>query len=195
MRTIVRVVVAAGVVFGVLGSGTAEAKDLTGRFGAGFENTLVAGLSPFSASDSSVAVRYYVNQQVLINGQLGFSTFDPDADGADSESNFGVGVGGGFVFVDEPNLNVFGLVGLAFGSVAGTDPATGETEGKSALGLRTGLGMEFFFVGLPNLGFTTAFGLSYESIADVGNRIQIGGGDFSTFGIRYYFGGPATSGG
>lgn len=193
MRTIVRGVAAAAVVFGVFGSGTAEAKDLTGRLGAGYENTLVAGFSPFSASSSSVAVRYYVNQQVMINGQLGFSSFDPDAEGADSESNFGIGIGGGFVFVDEPNMNVFGLGQLQFGSVAGQDPTTGESESKTALGLRLGLGMEFFFVGLPNLGFTTAFGLSYESVADAGSSIAIGGGDFATFGIRYYFGGPTTS--
>ena len=192
MRTFVKVVAVGAVVgaFGV-GMGEAEAKDLTGRFGIGYENTLVGGPG---TSLSGVSARYYATPQFFVGGQLGYLMRDPDAEGADSESNFGLGVNGGYVFIDEPNLNLYGGVGLAFGSVAVTGAGPGgapETEGKSALGLNAGLGMEFFFVGLPNLGFTAAVGLSYASVDDVGSEMAIGGGEFSMFGIRYYFGGPS----
>jgi len=136
-----------------------------------------------------VAARYYVNQQLLLNAQFGVLMIDPDQNGADSQNSFGLGVGGGYVFIDEPNLNIYGGAGLAFGQVPGPDD-NGGTEGKTAIGLNTGIGMEFFFVGLPNLGFTAQYGLSYASVSDVGSTIAIGGSDFATFGIRYYFGGP-----
>lgn len=192
MRTIARGVAAMGVVLGAWAlECSAEAKELTGRFGVGYENTLVgAGGSGLSG----VALRYYATPQLLLNAQLGVLMIDPDAKGADSQNSFGLGVGGGYIFIDEPNLNIFGGAGLAFGQVPGdkVDNAGNVTgsEGKTAIGLNTGVGMEFFFVGLPNLGFTATYGLSYTSVSDVGSTIAIGGGDFATFGIRYYFGGP-----
>lgn len=163
----------------------AEAKELTGRFGVGYENTLIGGQGDLSG----VAFRYYATPQLLINGQFGVLMFDPDQEGADSQNSFGLGLGGGYVFIDEPNLNVFGGAGLVFGQVPGADEE-GGVEGKTAIGMNAGVGMEFFLVGLPNLGFTANYGLSLASVSDVGTTIGIGGGDFATFGIRYYFGGP-----
>lgn len=185
MRSFVR---GAAVGFLVMGlAGVAEAKNLTGRVGVGYEDTLVAGPG---ANLSGISARFYPTQQLFVGGVLGFSSIDPDADGADTQTSFGLGVSTGYVFVDEPNLNLYGGAGLSFGSVSVSDPATGDTEGKTALGLNVGVGMEFFFVGLPNLGFTAAYGLTYASVDDLGSSIALGGGEFATYGIRYYFGGP-----
>lgn len=189
MRMVARVVAAMAVVVGaVVFEGSAEAKDLTGRVGVGYENTLVGGAG--GAGLSGIAGRYYATPQLLLNAQFGLLMIDPDANGADSQNSFGLGVGGGYVFIDEPNLNLFAGAGLSFGQVPGSDPTTGESEGKTAIGLNAGVGMEFFLVGLPNLGLTASYGLSYANVSDVASTIAIGGGDYATFGIRYYFGGP-----
>lgn len=189
MRTSARGVAALAVLLGALVlEGSAEAKDLTGRVGVGYENSLVGGGAGVGLS--GVAARYYATPQLLLNAQFGVLMIDPDASGADSQNSFGLGVGGGYVFIDEPNLNLYGGAGLAFGQVPGPNDNGTGTEGKTAIGLNAGVGMEFFFVGLPNLGFTAQYGLTYASVSDVASTIAIGGGDFATFGIRYYFGGP-----
>jgi hypothetical protein len=183
MRSIVR---SAAVLFVVMGiAGVAEAKDLTGRVGVGYEDTLVAGPGE---SLSGISARFYPTQQLFVGGVLGFQSVDPDAEGADTQTSFGLGANAGYVFVDEPNLNLYGGAGLSFGSVSVTEGA--DTEGKTALGLNVGVGMEFFFVGLPNLGFTAFYGMSYASVDDLGSSLSLGGDDFGTYGIRYYFGGP-----
>ena len=184
------VVAAIAAAFAASWSGVASAKDLTGRLGVGYESTLP---SSGGAGLNGVSARFWVNNQLFVGGQLGVLIVDPDVPGADTQTNFGLGANAGFAFIDEPNLNVYGGGGLAFGSVSGTN-AAGESEGKTAIGLNVGVGAEFFFVGLPNLGFTTFYGLSYTSVEDVASVIQIGGGEFATFGIRYYFGGPTGPG-
>lgn len=183
MRSIVRSAVVVGLLFGA----AAEAKELTGRVGVGYENTLVGGPG---VSLSGISARFYPTQTLFVGGILGFQSLDPDADDADTQTSFGLGVNAGYVFIDEPNLNFYGGAGLSFGSVSVVDPADGDTEGKTSIGLNVGAGMEFFFVGLPNLGFCAAYGLEYGSVEDLGSSISIGGGDFGQFGIRYYFGGP-----
>lgn len=183
MRSIVRSAVVVGVMLGA--AGVAEAKDLTGRVGVGYENTLIGGPG---SSLSGVSARFYPTSTLFVGGVLGFQSISPDE--GDTQTSFGLGVNTGYVFIDEPNLNFYGGAGLSFGSVSAVDPGSGDTEGKTALGLNVGAGMEFFFVGLPNLGFCAAYGLEYGSVDDLGSSMSIGGGDFGQFGIRYYFGGP-----
>ena len=164
-------------------SSEAEAKDLSGRVGVGYTNTL-------PATGSAISARYWVNPQLGIEGNLGMLLIDPDE--GDSQNNFGIGVGVLYAFIDEPNLNVYGTGGLSFGSVSVATP-TGS-EGKTAIGFGAGIGTEWFFVGTPNLGFTTQFGLTFTSVQDSANTIALGGGEFAQFGVRYYFGGPKGPG-
>jgi hypothetical protein len=165
----------------------ASAKDLTDRVGVGYSAT-------FSGSPdalSSVSARYWVSQEIGVEGDLGLLINSPK--GGSSSTNFGIGATGLYSFIDEPNLKLFGEGGLAFGSVGVTTvSATGvaSTTGETAVGLNAGMGIEFFLVGLPNLGWTTELGLNYTTVSKVGSALSLGGGDFATFGIRYYFGGP-----
>ena len=181
-----RGVVVVAAVVAALWSASAEAKDLQGRAGLGYENTLVLGEA--GERGSSIAVRFWAKKNLFIGGQLGFTSFDPAEDDVDSESSFGVGVSGGYAVIQEEQANVYVGGGLQFGSVPVDDPATGEHETKTMTGLNFGLGTEFFLTGLPSLGFTTAFGLRYVNVGDVGTSIEIGGDEFAVFGIRWYFG-------
>jgi hypothetical protein len=165
----------------LLVSGSAGAKDLSGRVGVGYQNTL-------PGTGSAISARYWVNQNVGIQGDLGLLFSDPKT--GDSSNNFGLGVAGMYAFVNEPNLHLYGTGGLSFGSVAVPGP-TGVDD-KTAIGLDLGIGTEFFLSGLPNLGLTTEFGLQYVTVSDVGNTLSLGGADFATLGIRYYFGGPTS---
>ena len=179
--------VAVSVVIGASAS-PASAKDLTGRFGIGYSTTLPG--SPGGGALSAISSRYWVNEQIGIEANLGVLLISPK--GGDSSTNFGLGLGGLYSFIDEPNMHVYGDAGLSFGSVAvtTTTPTATATDSKTAIGVTAGLGMEFFLVGLPNLGFATQVGLSYTSVEDSGSIISVGGADYAQFGIRYYFGGP-----
>lgn len=183
MRTLA---VAASVVGSVVAlAPRAEAKDLAGRVGVGYVNNL-------PATGGAISTRFWVNESVGIQGDIGFLLVDPDQ--GDSQNNFALGLGGQYAFIHEPNLHVYGTGGLAFGSIAVTNPGTGETDSETAIGINLGVGTEWFFVGTPNLGFTTQFGLSFVSVSDFANTIELSGGEFAQFGIRYYFGGPKGPG-
>ncbi|HVO30298.1 MAG TPA: outer membrane beta-barrel protein [bacterium] len=185
-RWIGAVVVAAGI---ALSAGTASAKDLTGRVGVGYTTT--APGSSFAPGFSGLSARYWVNEQIGLEGNLGVLLISPK--GGDASNNFALGLNGYYSFINEPNLKLYGDAGLTFGSLGLTVPngATGTTtKSETLLGFQAGMGMEFFFVGMPNLGFTTQVGLNYTSVSDFGSEISVGGGDFATFGVRYYFGGP-----
>lgn len=183
------VAIGASLLLGVVSlSSQAEAKDLTGRAGVGYTNTI-------PGTGSAISARYWVNPQFGIEGNLGMLLVDPDE--GDSQNNFGIGLGVLYAFIAEPNLNVYGTGGLSFGSVSAPAPTTGNpgaTEGKTAIGFGAGMGTEWFFVGTPNLGFTTQFGLTFTSVQDSANTISLGGGEFAQFGVRYYFGGPKGPG-
>lgn len=187
MRTWVGIVAVAGL---LAVSSSASAKDLTGRVGVGYTTTVPS--TSFVPGFSGVSARYWVNDQFGVEGNLGFLMVSPK--GGDSTNNFALNANGYYSFVNEPNLKLYGDAGLTFGSIGFTvvDPVTGATssDNKSLLGFQAGLGMEFFFVGLPNLGFSSQVGLNYLSITDVGSIVSLGGGDYATFGVRYYFGGP-----
>ena len=172
----------------LLSPGAADAKDLSGRVGIGYVNNL-------PATGGAISARYWLNDAIGIQGDLGISFVDPDQ--GDSENNFGIGLGGQYAFVHEPNLHVYGAAGLSFGSVAVTGVGPGgapASDSETAIGVTLGMGTEWFFVGTPNLGFTTQFGLTFVSISDVANTITLSGGEFAQFGIRYYFGGPKGPG-
>ncbi len=172
--------------FAVFAPRDAEAKDLAGRVGVGY-------ISNLPATGGAISTRYWLNDAIGIQGDIGFVLLDPDQ--GDSQNNFGIGLGGQYAFIHEPNLHVYGAAGLSFGSVTVPNAAGTGTDSETAIGVNLGMGTEWFFVGTPNLGFTTQFGLTFVSISDIANTIELSGGEFAQFGIRYYFGGPKGPGG
>lgn len=170
----------------------ASAKDLSGRFGLGYTTTLPGTGALGPSSLNALSGRFWVNKQIGLEANLGYTSFSPK--GGSNESGLGIGVGGMFAFVDETNMHVYGDVGLSFGqaAVVSTGPTGGVNE-ESAFGITAGLGSEFFFADLPNLGFTTGVGLSYSSVSNFGSTVSLGGADYATLGIRYYFGGAGAN--
>ena len=153
---------------------TAQAKDLTDRWGAGFTQ----GLATSEPGHTSLAVRYWLDSQLAIEGQSGFSYTKRDQ-GSDSRS---FSLGGRFLIkvVEEENLHAYGGAGISLLS----EKQGGNSD--SGVGAEVFGGVEFFFQGLPHLGFSTELGLVLEEMGDR-TAFRTDGGAFAKLGIRYYF--------
>ena len=148
----------------------AQAKDLADRWGIGFTQ----GLATTDPGHTSLSVRYWIDSQLAVEGQAGFSVSDRDNE--PDERSFSVG--GRFLIkvVEEENLHAYGGAGISF--------LNEKEDGNSdqGVGADAFAGVEFFFQGLPHLGLSTEFGLVVE---ELGDRTDFGG--FASLGIRYYF--------
>lgn len=121
----------------------AAAKDLRGRYAAGFNNQFghISAISGRYAFPTSSPV---VNVQV--EGNFGLST-SPLEDGK-------VFTGGRVLYgtIAEDNMNIF---------VAGGVGAL-MADGESTVRIQPGMGADFFLFGLENLGFTVEWGLNLD---------------------------------
>jgi hypothetical protein len=122
----------------------AHAKDLSGKFGIGFNNQLGGG--------PALAVRYGIPTgddsplNLVVEGHTGFSAYGGTAQAF---------VAGGrllFSTVVEDNMNFY--VGAGAGYVM--------QDGQEVVRLQPLASVDFFLFGLDNLGFTTAFGLDLD---------------------------------
>ena len=114
--------------------GLAEAKDLRGRLGLGYNNQF----SEFPA----LSARYYLPAadplyQLSLDVQAGFQSGDPS-----SQTFFGGRLG--YAMVVEDNMNLFVAAGVAVES---------QSDNLN-LRIHPSMGSEFFLFGLDNLGFT-----------------------------------------
>jgi len=150
-----------------------HAKDLSGQWGAGFSKAL----GPEGSGVSSLAVRYWVDRQLALEGLGGFRVVDRNT----GDERFFT-LGGRFLIkaVEEENLHVYGGAGLAwlYRKEGG--------DGNAGVGAEAFAGVEYFFQGLPHLGFSAEAGLSLQ---DVGDETAFGtwGESFVNLGLRYYF--------
>jgi hypothetical protein len=122
----------------------AHAKDLSGKFGIGFNNQLGGG--------PALAVRYGIPTgddsplNLVVEGHTGFSAYEGTAQAF---------VAGGrlmFSTVVEDNMNFY--VGAGAGYVM--------QDGQQVVRFQPLASVDFFLFGLDNLGFTTAFGLDLD---------------------------------
>lgn len=145
---------------------TAEAKDLRGRVGVGFEQQL-SGMGALSAKYSFPTSKPQLNAQ----GQLIVGT---DLDPSAANSAF-VGVRGLYGVAAEDNMNFQLGVGAGYLNNAGTP----------TFRLEPVMGAEFFLFGLENLGFTLQWGVQMDfSSAGVGLQ-TLGSG--ASLGAHYWF--------
>lgn len=151
----------------------AQAKDLNGRVGLGF-NQQFTGTSGVPGL-TEVSLRYGIpSGQPTLNVQL-------ELDGGVDYTSAGLGAAGGFRFlfgtVTEDNMNLY--VGAGVGYVySATDPEA------SAVRIQPGVEAQFFLFGLENLGFTAGVGLN----VDVGNATRITTvGGAPMVGMHYWF--------
>ena len=153
---------------------TAQAKDLADRWGIGFTQ----GLASTDPGHTSLSVRYWLDNQLALEGKTGFSYAKRD-NGPDERS---FSVGGRFLIkvVEEENLHAYGGAGVSL--------LTEKHDGNSDQGVGAEVfgGIEFFFQGLPHLGFSTELGLVLEEMGDR-TDFRTDGGSFVNLGIRYYF--------
>lgn len=146
----------------------AEARDLRGRLGVGFNNNF--------SSLTSISVKYGIptNKETVnlqVQAMVGFAFLK------DQDDRF---FAGGRVLVPilaEDNLNLYVPVGAGY---------VRFHDDKSGLRASAGVGVEFFLFGLENLGLSAEFGLTL----DVGSQfvdLQTTGGTQAAVGVHYYF--------
>jgi hypothetical protein len=146
--------------------GTAHAKDLSGKFGLGFNNQLGGG--------PALAVRYGIPTgddtpfNLIVEGHSGFSAYDGTA-GAFS-------AGGRLLFstVVEDNMNFY--VGAGAGYVM--------QDGVEVVRLQPLASIDLFLFGLDNLGLTTAFGFDIDV---GGDTTGIATTTAALAGVTYWF--------
>ncbi len=159
----------------------------SGNFGIGYSkvtiDTIVTGANNLSASFDEIAGRYWFDDKIAIDAQLGFGS-------GDATSRFLIGgkVIGNVVSLN--NLNVYLFGGLSFGSVTIKNVGMGGADQDASLFLISGgVGAEYYV--LPCLSVLTEMGIRYWSIKpDGGNSMN----DFGLYadwlpqaGVRYYF--------
>ncbi len=154
----------------------AMAKDLSQRIGAGFNSQI--GLSQHL---DAASVRYWINKNVGIQGDLAFMNFSPN-NGA-SQTSFGIGGKFLYNFIEETNMNLYAGAGVYFFSQPPYNN-TDSTEGGFSVSALSGI--EFFLQGLPNLGFNLELDLGVRYLNGDGTAVGISA-DSINAGFHYYF--------
>ncbi len=146
--------------------GSAQAKDLSGRVGVGFNHNF--------GDRSTISIRYALPLgdpavQVQVEGFGGLAL---------NNANAGWFIAGGRALgavVVEDNLNLYLAAGAGY--------MTDGTQNTSALRLQPAMGVEFFLFGLENLGFMTEWGVNVDlgSVTGVSTAANAGVGVHSWF--------------
>lgn len=127
---------AAALVAAVLAAGPAQARDMTGRFGVGYDQSL-GGITGISG-------RYQAARNFGIQAIFGFDTFSAETGAGDvSETTIELGLRGtiGLAFTETTNLGViFGVDILNQSAEAG-----GVDSSSTDVALEAGMSVEYFF--------------------------------------------------
>ncbi len=155
-----------------------------GQFAIGYSKTTVgvggnarnAGIGDLDLDQ--VAARYWINDTIGVEAQLGFSSGD-----INSSVLFGAKVLGKIIQVNK--LDIYCMAGIAFGSY---DPKINGVNSLTLFRIQGGVGAEYYI--LPCLSILTEMGLRYDSASANGNSNN----QFSLFadwlpqaGVRFYF--------
>lgn len=146
--------------------GSAQAKDLSGRVGVGFNHNF--------GDHSAISVRYALPLgdpalQVQVEGFGGLAL---------NNGNTGWFIAGGRALgavVVEDNMNLYLAAGAGY--------MTDGTQNTSALRLQPSMGAEFFLFGLENLGFMTEWGVN----VDLGSVTGVSTAANAGVGVHYWF--------
>ena len=146
-------------------SASAHAKDLRGRFGAGF-NQQFGHVSAFSVRYALPTTSHAVNIQ--LEGNFGLDT----ATETEGRSVFS---GGRLLygFVAEDNMTLFAAGGIGILT---------ESEANTVR-IQPAMGADFFLFGLDNLGFTVEWGLNLDTGGSPGLETAAAMGA----GVHYWF--------
>lgn len=146
---------------------TAEARDLQGRLGLGY-NAQFANYRESGGTVPAIAAKYAFTKDIAIEGVVGFATTKP------SNSVIGVKLFKNLFF--ENNLNFYGM--LAGGLVSANN--------NSGMDFQGGFGTEFFIPGLESVGMSFEVGGELTNIT--GSMVfRTVGASFLHAGMRFYF--------
>lgn len=153
--------------FGFMMMRDANARDLQGRLGLGF-NAQFANQRELNGEVPAIAAKYAVTKDIAIEGILGLTTTKP--------GNSVVAMKFFKSLFFENNLNFYGM--LAGGLVT--------ANGSSGVDLQGGFGTEFFIPGLESVGFSFEVGGELTNLS--GSMVfRTMGASFLDAGMRFYF--------
>lgn len=147
-----------------LAPGAALAKDLSGRFGVGFQHGF--------GEQSALSVKYTLplgDPAVIVQ----LEAFGGFATNTDSSGWLLAGGRGLYAFVVEDNMNLY--------AAAGAGLLSNQAERQQALRLQPAMGAEFFLFGLENLGLSAEWGLNVD-LGDATGLATCAG-----VGVHYWF--------
>lgn len=151
-----------------LSSTFAEARDLTGRLGLGYNSEFANSDSSITGHVPAISLKYGISREFAIEGVVGFNTGSP--------ANTVVGAK---IF-----KNIFYETNLNFYYMAGGAAVQGNS--KSGAQVITGFGVEWFFPGLESLGFAMETGASLDNLSG-SYALKTLGVSFLNAGIHFYF--------
>jgi hypothetical protein len=144
----------------------AQARDLTGRLGLGY-NSEFANFT-HTGGVPGISLKYGISRDINVEGVLGVDTASPTNDVV------------GLKFFK----NIFYETNLNFYFMAGGGIVSGDS--KTGLELLSGFGVEFFFPGLESLGFAMETGAEIDNLTGSYNLKTLGV-SFLNAGIHFYF--------
>lgn len=152
----------------VLSTPLAQARDLTGRLGLGYNAEFANSDSNIVNHVPAISLKYAISKDLGIEGVVGFNTGSP--------ANDVVGLKFFKNIFYETNLNFYFMAGAA--AVQGNS--------KSGAQIISGFGVEFFFPGLESLGFAMETGASLDNLGG-SYALKTLGFSFLNAGIHFYF--------
>jgi hypothetical protein len=161
--------------FGLAFEHEAEARDLHGRFGLGYNSQFANAnptFEPFAAP--ALSFKYGATKNFHMQLIAGATTSNP--------VNAVVGAKFYGVIFNEPNMNFYGMFGGAF--VAGGTTASGSRLGFDVL---AGFGAEFFIPGVDSLGFSFETGARVENVTSGTVTVATMGVNILSAGVHFYF--------
>lgn len=169
---------------------SAQAKDLGGKFGLGYEATL--------GGAQGLSIAYWVTHALAIDALLGFQFVSPDQGDSKMALDFAIGARYNFARAKDVNLGIGLKVDLAFLNKA----AAGGADSVFHANIELPLIVEYFFS--EHFSINLATGITVEIVPEkgkaltpMGTRIATGGKDFGfavfngglfgSAGFKFYF--------
>jgi hypothetical protein len=154
---------------------SAQAKDLQGRLGLGY-NAQLSNLQ-YTNGEPGLSLKYGLTRDIAVEGIVSINTGGP--------TNTATGIKFFKNIFYEMNLNFYFMLGGAIASVSSPD-STGVLQSHSGAEFLTGFGAEFFIPGIDSLGFAMETGGSFDNL-NGSFALKTMGVSFLNAGIHFYF--------
>lgn len=151
---------------GIASSPAAQARDLTGRLGFGYNAEFVNSL--IDQRVPGISIKYGLTRDIAVEGIVGVATSSP------VDTVTGVKFFKNIFY--ETNLNFYFMLG---GAIL-------NAQGRGGAEFLSGFGVEFFIPGIESLGFACETGGSFDNLSG-SFALRTLGVSFLDAGIHFYF--------